>query len=229
VAPAEAVEQLPSYAAADVDKLSRLAERLAVARRAREAEMEARFAEQRTQQEAARRWVEKKLETKRAEPEPAPATKAVAPAAASESAVEHAAPAPVAAGAALAATLAPVPTPAASRRHPRPSIRSRRSHPVTPVIGPAAPPVAAAPVAPADALARGQAALSGQDYEAAVLHLSVLVEQGQHLDTVVQSLESAVGAARPPVPVLRLLGDAYMRTDQLQKALDAYRQALGRL
>ena len=82
---------------------------------------------------------------------------------------------------------------------------------------------------PPDALVHGQAALSAQDYAAAVAHLSVLVEQGQHLDMVVQSLESAAGAGQAPVPVLRLLGDAYLRNDQLQKALDTYRQALRRL
>ena len=82
---------------------------------------------------------------------------------------------------------------------------------------------------PPDALVHGQAALSSRDYAAAVAHLSVLVEQGQHLDTVVQSLESAAGAGQAPTPVLRLLGDAYLRNDQLQKALDTYRQALSRL
>ena len=108
-------------------------------------------------------------------------------------------------------------------RHPRPSIRARRADP--------APAVSSQPAVtvPADALARGQAALAGQDYEAAVSALSVLVEHGQHLDTVVQSLEGAAGAGQAPVPVLRLLGDAYMRSDQLQKALDTYRQALSRL
>ena len=60
-------------------------------------------------------------------------------------------------------------------------------------------------------------------------HFSTLVEHGHHLDTVVQSLAGAAEGGQAPVPVLRVLGDAYVRTDQLQKALDTYRQALRRL
>jgi len=88
---------------------------------------------------------------------------------------------------------------------------------------------AVTPTATAEALAAGQTALAGQDYETAVTHLSVVVEQGQHLDTVVRSLEDATAKGHAPVPVLQLLGDAYLRTDQLQKALDTYRQALRQL
>src|SRR5207237_4961181 len=67
-APVEAAAEARPVVTADLDKLSRLAERLAATRRAREAEMEARFAEQRNQQEAARRWVGEKMEAKQAEP-----------------------------------------------------------------------------------------------------------------------------------------------------------------
>ena len=81
----------------------------------------------------------------------------------------------------------------------------------------------------AESLAAGQAALAGRDYPAAVTHFSSLVEQGHHLDTVVQSLAVAAEGGQAPSPLLRLLGDAYVRTDQLQKALDTYRQALRRL
>jgi hypothetical protein len=222
-APAEAAEPPAKGAAADLDKLSRLAERLGAARRAREAEMEARFAEQRNQQEAARRWMEERLEVK----QPAPKTTGELRAAAL-----NAAEVPVEKTAPVAAA------PEAVRPRPRPSIRARRSRPAPPMSVPAtAPEAAAMPVpqmpapqpVPPDALVHGQAALSTQDYAAAVAHLSVLVEQGQHLDMVVQSLESAAGAGQAPVPVLRLLGDAYLRDDQLQKALDTYRQALRRL
>jgi hypothetical protein len=47
---------------ADLDRLSRLADRLAAARRSKEIEIEARFAEQRAQQEAARRQVQERME-----------------------------------------------------------------------------------------------------------------------------------------------------------------------
>lgn len=246
-APAEPEGPASTPVAADLDKLSRLSERLAAARRGREAEMEARFAEQRNQQEAARRWVEERLASKHTGPlpavetEPAPAAAPATSAGASiaaEAPAEQAAPTPTTV---VEEAATEVPTPAAaSRRHPRPSIRAWRPRPTTNVVTPAAapepavatpvPPVPAPMVpVPADALMRGQAALSSQDYTTAVAHLAALVEQGQHLDTVVQSLESATGAGPAPAPVLRLLGDAYVRTDQLQKALDTYRQALRRL
>jgi hypothetical protein len=53
----------------DLGRLSRLAERLAATRREREAEIEARFAEQRAEQEAARRLVQERMEAKRSEVE----------------------------------------------------------------------------------------------------------------------------------------------------------------
>ena len=42
-------------------------------------------------------------------------------------------------------------------------------------------------------------------------------------------MESVAPVDTAPVPVVQLLGDAYVRANQLQKALDAYRQALRRL
>ena len=200
--------------------------------------MEARFAEQRNQQEAARRWVEEKLEAKQAEPEPpagaAPAARRVTaplvmPKPAAQRSDEPAPPSVEAAPPSVQATAAQ-PVPASRPLHPRPSIRVRRPEPA-PQASPE-PTLAVPPVAPtvtAEALARGQAALAGQDYATAVTHLSTVVEQGHHLDTVVQSLEGATASGSAPVPVLRLLGDAYLRNDQLQKALDTYRQALRRL
>jgi len=46
------------------------------------------------------------------------------------------------------------------------------------------------------------------------------------LDTVIADLETRI--AEPPVkePTLRLLGDAYMKNNQLEEALAAYRRAL---
>jgi hypothetical protein len=221
-------------AAPDLEKLSRLAERLAAQRRQHEEEMEARFAEQRSQQEAARRWVEERMESKpwappevSAVPEP-PAVPAEPPPPASV---------PEAVGPSPAATTQPAlpeETAAERRTQPRPSIRARQRPAAPPQAAPASAPTpavasAAAPVVPAEALAHGQVALSSGDYAAAVTHLAPLVEQGQHLDSVVRSLEGAAGGGQAPAPVLQLLGDAYLRNDQTQKALDAYRQALRRL
>ena len=230
-APAEAAPPPATGAAADLDKLSRLAERLGAARRAREAEMEARFAEQRNQQESARRLVEERLQTKRAEPaatrHTGPLVEPVAlatPAAPPEPIASPAVSAPVAEAAPLA--VAELPTPIAEPEPLTPAVTAApdvSSPPPAPVDVPTPPPAAA------ETLAAGQAALAGQDYATAVTHFSTLVENGHHLDTVVQSLSGVAEGGQAPAPVLRVLGDAYVRTDQLQKALDTYRQALRRL
>ena len=55
-----------------------------------------------------------------------------------------------------------------------------------------------------------------------------LVKQGRGLPLLIGDLETAVAGQRQPL-LQRLLGDAYMRNGQLQKALDTYRDALDRL
>jgi cytochrome c-type biogenesis protein CcmH/NrfG len=45
---------------------------------------------------------------------------------------------------------------------------------------------------------------------------------------LIGDLETAVAGQRQPL-LQRVLGDAYMRNGQLQKALDTYRDALDRL
>ena len=42
-------------------------------------------------------------------------------------------------------------------------------------------------------------------------------------------MENVAPVDTAPVAVVQLLGDAYVRVNQLQKALDTYRQALRRL
>ncbi len=55
-----------------------------------------------------------------------------------------------------------------------------------------------------------------------------LVKSGKNLDTVVSHLED-IGKSDKATPLwMQLLGDAYMRNDQLQQALDAYKSALSR-
>ncbi|MEP7355853.1 MAG: hypothetical protein ABI847_01275, partial [Anaerolineales bacterium] len=55
------------------------------------------------------------------------------------------------------------------------------------------------------------------------------VEAGHDLHAVIREMESVAPVDTAPVPVVQLLGDAYVRANQLQKALDTYRQALRRL
>jgi len=71
--------------------------------------------------------------------------------------------------------------------------------------------------------------LTEGDHENAAEAFAFLVAAGQALDEVIGELENFVAANPGAVSLWQVLGDGYMKTDQLQKALDAYRQALGRL
>ncbi|MGB4871723.1 MAG: tetratricopeptide repeat protein, partial [Candidatus Promineifilaceae bacterium] len=56
-----------------------------------------------------------------------------------------------------------------------------------------------------------------------------LVEVGEGLNTLIADLEAAAGRHKEKPLVRRMLGDAYMRNGQLQKALETYRQALDQM
>jgi hypothetical protein len=72
-----------------------------------------------------------------------------------------------------------------------------------------------------------QALAEGQ-YKQALNQYRNLVEEGQGLSTLIADLETAT--EEYPQPLLRrLLGDAYMRNGQLQRALETYRIALDEL
>jgi cytochrome c-type biogenesis protein CcmH/NrfG len=77
------------------------------------------------------------------------------------------------------------------------------------------------------ALARGlwQAGIYDESLDA----YAELLESNKLVDQVLQDME-AQRKRRPADPVfLRILGDAYARTDQLAKALATYREALSAL
>lgn len=69
-------------------------------------------------------------------------------------------------------------------------------------------------------------ALKRADYDQAVRRYRRLVEAGEGLSILIADLETAVHGSPAQPAVRRLLGDAYMRNGQLQKALDTYRLAL---
>ena len=179
--PAKAAEPAAPQAP-DSDKLARLSGRLAATRIAREQEIEARFAQQREEQETARRLVQERMEARWA----AEAEEAAAQPQRSEAA--PATPSPVEA--------AEAPEPAQPKPEPTPE---------------------AAPVLAGAELSEKLAAWTGR------------VEGGEDLPGVIRELERAASAEAAPVPVVQLLGDAYVRANHLQKALDTYRQALRRL
>ncbi|MCC7361126.1 MAG: hypothetical protein IT317_16700 [Anaerolineales bacterium] len=202
--PAEADEATPPAGVPDLDKLSRLSERLASARRARETEIEARFAEQRAQQEGARREVEQRMAAWREAMEAEPGSSAPG---------------------------AGMPTPAAKTaplRVPEPPA------PAAPAVPPPATPEPAAPSAPyvrphTAPTAAPQLPVELPDFAAALARLTPQVQTEADLGRTIHELEGLATTEQAPAPVLRLLGDAYVKANRLPRALEAYREALSRL
>jgi hypothetical protein len=249
------VEGAPPEAATperpETSRLARLAERLAESKRSKERDIAARFETQRAQQEAARLEVQRKMEEKRVagkkstsrlgtgplgtgplEPKPAtgpltappetgmlvspqpPTASPPEPAAAAREPepASAALPQPVAPAEQVVSRPAPTPRPKSSMR---PRGRAAKS------------PYAAEP--PEDVLALARQHLAADNHEDAAEALGFLVTTGQMVDEVIVELEGHTARRRPTPPLLRVLGDAYMKNNRLQKALDTYRTALGQL
>jgi tetratricopeptide (TPR) repeat protein len=77
-------------------------------------------------------------------------------------------------------------------------------------------------------LAEAREKLSDGDVNDALYTYQSLVQEGRGLSMLIGDLETAVAGRRQPL-LQRVLGDAYMRNGQLQKALDTYREALDAL
>jgi hypothetical protein len=78
-------------------------------------------------------------------------------------------------------------------------------------------------------LAAARDSLSSGDFDTALEGYSTLLDSGAGLNLIIADLESAVTRYNRQPLFTRLLGDAYMRNGQLQKALDMYRRALDQL
>jgi len=78
-------------------------------------------------------------------------------------------------------------------------------------------------------LAVARQLLQTRKYDEAINQYSGLLEQSASVSPLITELETVVDS-HPAQPLLRrLLGDAYMRNGQLQKALETYRKALDQL
>ncbi|MBK9055752.1 MAG: hypothetical protein IPL78_34090 [Chloroflexi bacterium] len=78
-------------------------------------------------------------------------------------------------------------------------------------------------------LAAARQLLQTRKYDEAITQYSGLLEQSASVSPLITELETVVDS-HPAQPLLRrLLGDAYMRNGQLQKALETYRKALDQL
>ena len=107
----------------------------------------------------------------------------------------------------IAAVQEPTPPPAPPRP-PRPRGTGRLSMPLDPVLG----------------QARNE--LSGSNVPGALENYTRLIKKGRFLDEVIFDLRDALNYRFPvDVDIWQTLGDAYMRANRLQDALDAYTKA----
>ncbi len=76
-----------------------------------------------------------------------------------------------------------------------------------------------------DDLYNAQAALNAQDIDSALEHYNRLINRGEALEDTIHDLRDAIYRYPVDVNIWQSLGDAYMRSNQLQEALDAYTKA----
>jgi tetratricopeptide (TPR) repeat protein len=224
-APTEAESEAPIE---PVKRTSLLAGKLAERRRAKEAEIQARFDAQRESREAAQRDVEARLAARRAALGGEGATAAPA------SAFSLRPTEPLPAGEPETATSEP--TTAASGQAVSVSGQALTASALAragtgPLGVPGKPrtPPAFAGVEPRDLLERSRVQLIAGQEAFAFEGFGHLIKQGALLDAVTIDLERHVATGAPSALALRCLGDAYLKAGRLQNALDAYRQALDRL
>ena len=102
------------------------------------------------------------------------------------------------------------------------------------VEAPAAPAKPPAPVAkprakaagPADALTRARQHLADGEFDKASKDYSTVIKKKYELDTVISDLRMAAEHFPTEQALWQLLGDAYMRADRLDEAVDAYNKGI---
>jgi tetratricopeptide (TPR) repeat protein len=75
------------------------------------------------------------------------------------------------------------------------------------------------------ALGLAQSELNRGDIPAALDHYNKLIKKGKHLDETIRDLRESLYRYPVEVSIWQALGDAYMRANRLQEALDAYNKA----
>lgn len=75
------------------------------------------------------------------------------------------------------------------------------------------------------ALGLAQSELNRGDIPAALDHYTKLIKRGKHLDETIRDLRESLYRYPVEVSIWQTLGDAYMRANRLQEALDAYNKA----
>jgi cytochrome c-type biogenesis protein CcmH/NrfG len=61
--------------------------------------------------------------------------------------------------------------------------------------------------------------------EAAIEQYNQIVESGEMLDVIIEDLRKALDRHPVDISIWQALGDAYLRNDQVQEALDSYTKA----
>jgi tetratricopeptide (TPR) repeat protein len=97
----------------------------------------------------------------------------------------------------------------------------------TPAAAPARPrqPAEKPALVPDAALEKAQADLSRGDVQAALVNYGKLIKRGRFTEEIIRDLREALYRYPVEVTVWQALGDAYMRANRLQVALDAYTKA----
>jgi tetratricopeptide (TPR) repeat protein len=209
------------------ERLARLAEKLTSTRRAKDADIAARFERQRAERESAQRDIEQRMEERRTSLlAPTPSTgslrkpgtgflgqkKKTESLAADQAKTEEKGktqPLPKTSG------LKPAAEPAAPAKATRSLARSKKTRRRK-----------AASYNPADVLFASRQQLSNSEFDQALDGFQQLITDGQLLDEVIVELETFTDWNPGQRSFYTALGDAYMRHNQLQKAIDTYRLAL---
>jgi len=99
--------------------------------------------------------------------------------------------------------------PKAAKSTPKPRVRS----------------TATTPKLTESTLSQAQSELSRGDIPSAMEHYAKLIKKGRFLDEIIRDLRDALYRYPIEVSIWQALGDAYMRSNRLQEALDAYTKA----
>ena len=74
-------------------------------------------------------------------------------------------------------------------------------------------------------LAEGQSSLAEGKIEEGLEKIATVVKRGKYLSHIINLLETAADAYPQNINILQILGDAYMRAERLQEALETYSKA----
>jgi cytochrome c-type biogenesis protein CcmH/NrfG len=75
-------------------------------------------------------------------------------------------------------------------------------------------------------LDKARTGLASGDLEGALKHYTSLIKRKREIDTVIEDLRAVLSRGWKAPGVWQALGDAYMKTDRLEEAVEAYKRGL---